>query len=78
MNRERVPPFRLVERNPCPCSYAQADSDFRFYKLNSENRLERAYNISCFAPLSAIIRDASGSAVYQQVTLAFALLNPML
>ena len=60
--------FRMVERNPCPCSYAQANSDFRFYQTNSENRLERAYNISCFVPLSAMIRDASAiSDAYQQV-----------
>lgn len=38
--------------------------------MNSENRLERAYKISCFIPLSPIIRDASAiSDAYQQVKL---------
>ncbi len=59
--------IRTVKRNPCPCSYAQASSDFRFYRMNSENRLEKSYNISCFVPLSAFAQQTSNAPIYQQV-----------
>ncbi|CAF3469005.1 unnamed protein product [Rotaria sp. Silwood1] len=55
-----------VKRNPCPCSFYQASSDFRFYKLNSENRLEKTYNISCFVPLSGFAQRTSDAISYQQ------------
>ncbi|CAF1151520.1 unnamed protein product [Rotaria sp. Silwood1] len=57
---------RTVKRNPCPCSFYQASSDFRFYKLNSENRLEKTYNISCFVPLSGFAQRTSDAISYQQ------------
>ena len=61
--------IRTVKRNPCPCSYDQAESDFRFYRMNSENRLERASNIVCFVPLGAFAQRTSGATIYQQVSM---------
>ena len=59
--------LRTVRRNPCPCSYNQATSDFRFYKMNSENRFEKNYNISCFVPSNAFAQIALDTTSYQQV-----------
>ncbi|CAF1385731.1 unnamed protein product, partial [Rotaria magnacalcarata] len=55
-----------VKRNPCPCSYQQALSDFRFYQLNSENRYEKSNRISCFFPSSVFVQQASSAKSYQQ------------
>lgn len=61
--------FRTVKRNPCPCSYNQALNDFRFHKMNSENRLERASNVACFVPLGAFAQRTSDATIYQQVSI---------
>ena len=61
--------IRSVKRNPCPCSYSQALSDFRFYKLNSENRLERSNSIACFVPLNLFLPQSSDTSAYQQVNI---------
>ncbi|CAF0783623.1 unnamed protein product [Rotaria sordida] len=58
--------YRTVKRNPCPCSYRQASLDFRFSESRSENRLERAYNISCFVPSSGFAQRTSSARSYQQ------------
>ncbi|CAF1457750.1 unnamed protein product, partial [Adineta ricciae] len=63
---QRAVNLTSVKRNPCPCSYSQASSDFRFYKLNSENRLERSNNIACFVPLNLFLPQSSGTPAYQQ------------
>ncbi|CAF3337216.1 unnamed protein product [Rotaria socialis] len=55
-----------VKRNPCPCSYQQALSDFRFYQLNNENRYEQSNRISCFFPASSFVQQASSAKSYQQ------------
>lgn len=59
--------IRTVKRNPCPCSYKQAQSDFRFYRLNSENRYEQSNSISCFFPSNAFVPRKSNAKPYQQV-----------
>jgi len=61
--------IRTVKRNPCPCSYSQASSDFRFRNMNSENRFEKSNNISCFVPSAAFVQQTSSAPSYQQVNI---------
>jgi len=37
--------------------------------MNSENTLERAYNISCFVPSGSFSQQVTASTAYQQVNI---------
>ncbi|CAF1546912.1 unnamed protein product, partial [Adineta steineri] len=63
--------FTTVKRNPCPCSYSQASSDFRFTRMDSENRLELSNNVACFVPLTSFTQRASDATSYQQTCCYF-------
>jgi len=41
--------LRWNPRFPCPCTLAQARSDFRFFPLQTENTFERSRNVVCYA-----------------------------
>jgi len=44
--------FRKNPRFPCPCTFRQANSDMRFFRLWSETFYESQNSVVCFAPVA--------------------------